>query len=95
MNSRTTGLLATIAAVILCGCPGLFLCVFGVAVAAGAPINTELNGVSNTTSLPQAYGVGMLCVALIFILIPIAVGFFTLRTKPTPPSPSEPIPPAS
>jgi hypothetical protein len=54
-----------------------------------------LNGVSGTTSLPQAYGVGMLCVALIFILIPIAVGFFTLRTKPTPASPREPIPPAS
>ncbi len=95
MNARSKGLLATIAAVILCGCPGLFLCIFGGLAAAGAPVNTELNGVTNSTTIPPAYGVGMLCIALIFILIPVAVGFFTLRTKPTPPSTNEPIPPAS
>jgi hypothetical protein len=106
MNSRTGGIIATIAAVVLCGCPGLFLCVFGAAMAAGAPINTEMNGVSQTLPPSPATGVGLLCVALIFILIPILVGFFTLRKKaevtpappmpPMPPAPpSEPLPPTS
>ena len=95
MNSRTIGILATIASVILCGCPGLFMCIFGGLVAAGQPINTELNGVSDTTTFPVAYGVGMLCVALVFVVIPFAVAFFTLRRKPAPVMPGEPLPPAS
>ena len=95
MNSRTKGLVATIAAVVLCGCPGLFLCIFGGLVTAGAPVTTELNGVSSSSTLPAAYGVAMLCLALIFILIPVAVGFFTLRSKPTPPVTTEPLPPAA
>jgi hypothetical protein len=95
MDARTKGILATIASIILCGCPGLFLCVFGGLVAVGAPVNTELNGVSNSTTVPAAYGVAMLCVAVVFILIPIAVAFFTLRRKPAPPTPvtNEPLPP--
>lgn len=97
MDSRSKGLLATLAAVVLCGCPGLFMCVFGALVAAGAPVNTELNGVSSSTQLPASVGVALLCLAVIFILIPVVVAFFTLRTKKTaaPPVPSEPIPPAS
>jgi hypothetical protein len=96
MDSRSKGILATIASVILCGCPGLVLCIIGGAVAAGAPVTTELNGISNSTTVSPVVGVGLLCVALIFILIPVAVGFFTLRSKPTPPSTTnEPMPPAS
>ena len=37
----------------------------------------------------------MLCLSLIFIAIPIAVGFFTLRKKPQPLVDNEPIPPVS
>ncbi len=95
MNSRTTAIVATIASVVLCGCPGLFLCVFGALSAAGAPVTTELNGVSNTQTLPSSYGFAMLCVALVLILIPVAVGFFTLRKKPAPPTTGEPLPPAA
>jgi hypothetical protein len=98
MDARSKGILATIASVILCGCPGLFLCVFGGLIAVGAPVNTELNGVSSSTQLPPAAGAALLCVALILILIPIAVAFFTLRKKPTapiPPTNNEPLPPAS
>lgn len=95
MNSRNTAIIATVAAVVLCGCPGLFLCIFGGLVAAGAPVTTQLNGVSNTSTLPASYGIGMLCLALILILIPVAVGFFTLRRKPAPPTTNEPLPPAS
>ncbi len=97
MDTRTKGIIATVASVILCGCPGLFLCVFGGLVAAGAPVTTELNGVSSSTTLPVWMGVTGLCLALILILIPVVVGFFTLRKKPAPApvAPVEPIPPAS
>ena len=46
------------------------------------PYSTEINGVTDTGVLPSTYGFGMLCLALILILIPVAVGFFTLRNKP-------------
>lgn len=93
--NRTTAIIATVASAVLCGCPGLFLCIFGGLVAAGAPVNTELNGVSNTTTLPASYGIGMLCLALILILIPVVVGFVTLRNKPAATVTNTPIPPAS
>ena len=83
MTNRNTGIIATIAAVVLCGCPGLFLCIFGAVTATGnMPYSTEINGVSNSGMLPSSYGVVMLCLSLILILIPAAVGFFTLRKKP-------------
>ncbi len=98
MDSRTKGIIATVAAVILCGCPGLFLCIFGGLAATGAPVTTTLNGVSNSAPLPATTAIALLCLGIFFILIPIAVGFFTLRQKPqapTPPAPSEPLPPAN
>ena len=96
MDSRSKGLIATIASVILCGCPGLFLCIFGAVGATGMPIETTINDVSSSAPMPLGLAIGMLCVALIFMLIPVAVGFFTLRSKPTPPvRMSEPLPPAS
>ncbi len=98
MDSRTKGIIATVAAVILCGCPGLFLCIFGGLAAAGAPVTTTLNGVSNSAPMPTTSAIALLCLGIVFILIPIAVGFFTLRNKAgaaTPPTPSEPIPPAN
>jgi hypothetical protein len=93
MNNKNTGMIATIAAVVLCGCPGLFLCIFGAVTASGnMPYNTEINGISNSGILPSSYGAAMLCLALIFILIPVAVGFFTLRKKP---ETSQDLPPVS
>ncbi len=92
MNSKNTGMIATIATAVLCGCPGLFLCVFGLASAFGAGTFTlgDEGG-----QIPPAYGVGILCVSLIFIAIPIVVGFVTLRKKPEAPASNEPMPPAS
>ena len=29
MDDKTKGIVATIAAIVLCGCPGLFMCFFG------------------------------------------------------------------
>ena len=86
MQNRNNGIIATIAAVVLCGCPGLFLCLFGALTAAG-------QGTFNDSSLSPTVGFALLCVSLILILIPVGVGFFTLRKKPE--VTSDEIPPAS
>jgi hypothetical protein len=99
MDTKTKGIIATIAAVVLCGCPGLFMCVFGAVTATGnMPYNTEVNGVSNSGMMPASAGFVMLCFSLIFILIPIAIGFFMLRQKPEAAAEvhsDEPLPPTS
>ena len=76
MQNKNTGIIATIAAVVLCGCPGLFMCLFGALTAAG-------QGTFNDSSLSPSVGFVLLCLSLIFILIPVGVGFFTLRKKPS------------
>lgn len=99
MDKRTTGLIATIASVLLCGCPGIFLCIFGAATALGGGTMT----LGDTTEpLDPTYGYVFLCLSLIFIAIPFVVGFATLRKKPQVPAPgiiepidNEPLPPAS
>jgi len=89
MNNKNTGIIATIAAVVLCGCPGLFLCLFGALTAIG-------KGTFNDSSLSPSVGFVLLCLSLIFILIPVGVGFFMLRKKPeVAVTPDTPIPPAS
>lgn len=94
--NKNTGMIATIAAAFLCGCPGLFMCIFGAVTATGnMPYTTELNGVSSSGTMPAGAGIAMLCFSFILILIPIAVGFFTLRKKPAAATINEPIPPAS
>ena len=87
MTNKNTGIIATIATVVLCGCPGLFLCLFGAITAAG-------QGTFNNASLSPTVGYALVCLALILILIPGAVGFFTLRKKPDV-EPVDNIPPAS
>jgi integral membrane sensor domain MASE1 len=86
--NKNTGMIATIASVVLCGCPGLFMCLFGALTASG-------NGTFNEQSLSPTVGFILLCLSLIFIVIPIAVGFFTLRKKSATATTNEPIPPAS
>jgi len=74
MNNKNTGMIATIAAVVLCGCPGLFMCLFGAITATG-------NGSFNEQSLSPGVGIALVCFSLILVLIPIGVGFFTMRKK--------------
>ncbi len=99
MNNRNTGMIATIATALLCGCPGLLSLCWGITSAAasfipGADIN--INGSSSPQSALFA-GVGGLCLGIIFIAIPVIVGFVTLRKKPAAAAPvnNEPLPPAS
>ena len=86
MNNKNTGIIATIAAVLLCGCPGLFMCLFGALTAAG-------QGTFNDASLSPTVGYVLVCLSLIRVLIPVGVGFFMLRKKPE--ATTEEVPPAS
>lgn len=97
MDKKNTGLIATIASALLCGCPGLFLCIFGAVAATGnLPYNTEFNGITQAGTVSPAAGAVLLCLALLFILIPVVVGFVTLRKKPQAILPiDEPLQPAS
>jgi len=88
MDTKTKGIVATVASVVLCGCPGLFICLFGALTASG-------NGTFNNQSLSPTVGFVLLCLSLIFIIIPIVVGFFMLRKKPEAVSTNDPIPPVS
>ncbi len=92
MDNKTKGIIATVAAVLLCGCPGLFLCIFGAATAFGG--GTYSLG-SDTGNIPPTTGYVLLCLSIIMIIIPVVVGFFMLRKKPGVPASNEPLPPAS
>ena len=81
MDTKTKGIVATIASVVLCGCPGLFVCFGGAisAVVSQTPNATiDIMG-SSDPNMALAAGIGSVCGGLILILIPVAVGFFTLR----------------
>lgn len=97
MNNKNTGLIATIASVVLCGCPGLFMCFFGAlstfaSFVPGADINV---GGSSDPAAATAMGIGSICASIILIAIPIAVWYFMMRKKPAETSSNEPLPPAS
>jgi hypothetical protein len=113
MDKRTTGLIATIATALLCGCPGLVgLCLGGTSVLASFIPGAEIDVFgSNDPAAATSMGIVFLCLSVIFIAIPIVVGFVTLRRKPgvvapivtpitepkppVPPVDDEPLPPAS
>jgi len=92
MDNKTKGIVATVAAVLLCGCPGLFLCIFGAATAFGG--GTFTLG-SESGNIPPTTGYVLLCLSIIMVLIPLVVGFFMLRKKPEKSIGNEPLPPAS
>lgn len=94
--NKNTGIIATVATALTCGCCGLFMCIFGAVTATGnMPYNTDVNGVQSSGMMPPAAGIAMLCFSVILIIIPIAVGFFTLRKKPEDIVSNEPLPPAA
>jgi len=97
MDKKTTGLIATIAAVVLCGCPGLFMCFFGsTSILASQMPGADIDVMgSSDPAAAMTMGLVFLCASLIFILIPILVGFFMLRKKPEAIVSDEPLPPTS
>lgn len=98
--NRTVAIILTIVSVLCCACPGFGLCIAGIMGLAGVPFTTTLNDTSTTAPISTQMAVGLICLSVILIIIPIVVGFFTLRKKPAPAAPvvtgfDGPIPPAS
>jgi phosphotransferase system glucose/maltose/N-acetylglucosamine-specific IIC component len=97
-ENKTWPIVGTVAAILLCGCPGLSLCLFGAYTATGNMPDFFSN---YGGSLPGWIGFALLCVAIIFIAIAVVVPILLLRKKkPATPAedilpPQEPLPPAS
>lgn len=83
MDKRTTSIIATVVATLLCGCPGLFSICWGGMFAIISQIpGAEINVMGSSDPTQALYtGLGALCGGFLLVLIPVAVGFFTLRKK--------------
>lgn len=81
MNRKTVGIIATLAATLLCGCPGLFLCLFGSLAALGFPVTTAINDQISMQAIPTWVAYAALLVSLLLILTPVVVGMITLRRR--------------
>ncbi len=98
MQNRTAAIVITVVTSLACLCAALFACGFGAPIAMGNPVTTTVNGQETQQTLPAVVGYVLLCLSLILILIPVAVGFFTLRKKSeavVAANFNEPMPPAS
>ncbi len=96
MQNRTIGVIATVVTALACGCLSIFSCVWGAIIASGRPVDVTVNGQATQQTFPAWIGYFLLCLTLLMILVPVAVGVFTLRKKPTATSNiNEPMPPAS
>jgi formate hydrogenlyase subunit 3/multisubunit Na+/H+ antiporter MnhD subunit len=101
--NKTLAIVGTIAAILLCGCPGLSICAASIVTVAGyMPYTTTINGFTTTGTAPVWLGVVGLCLSVIFVAIAVLVPVLTLRKKKGAPEPAmdilppqEPLPPAS
>lgn len=82
MQNRTIGIIATVLTALVCGCSSLFSCIWGFAIASGNPIDVTVNGTTTPQTFSPTVGYTLLCISLIMVLVPVAVGYFTLRRKP-------------
>ena len=93
MANRTTGIIITIVAVLLCGCPGLaFLC-----NALFALIQYFFNYQTffDYGNSALYWGIGGICGGIIGIIIAVVVAYFMLRKKKEDTTiTNEPLPPA-
>lgn len=95
MDKRTLGIILTVGTVLFCGCPGVFICLFGGLSAAGlGTYTTDVLGTTGSGNMPAWSGFGLLCLGLILIAIPIVIGILMLR-KPKAAAPVDIVPPAS
>jgi len=98
VDKRSTGIIATVATVLLCGLPGLLsLCIGLVTAGVGFIPGAEIDMFgSNEPRSALFTGLGLLCLGVIGVAIPVAVGIVTLRKRSVPepePLSDEPIPP--
>jgi preprotein translocase subunit SecF len=95
MNNKNTSLIATIVAVVLCGCPGLFgLCFGAVSLLASFVPGAEIDVFgSSDPAAATTMGLVALCLSIVFIAIPVIVWFVTRRKEPATMPDNEPLPP--
>jgi hypothetical protein len=81
MDKKQIGIIATIATVLLCGCPGLFsLCMGATFAVVGMIPGAEID-MAGSSDPASAIGLGLggICIGVLFIAIPIVIGVVTLR----------------
>lgn len=83
MQNRTIGIIVTVLTTLLCGCASLMSCIWGFMTASGTPINVTANGTTTPQTFSPTIGYTLLCLSLLMILVPVVVGFFALRRKPS------------
>ena len=81
MQNRTLAIVITAITALACGCASIFSCVWGFLIASGQPIDVTTNGVTTPQVLPPTIGYALVCLTILMILVPVAVGFFTLRKR--------------
>ena len=81
MDKKTIGIIATVVTAFLCGCASIFSCVWGFIIVSGQPIDVTSSGITTPQTLSPTIGYVLLCLTVIMIAVPVAVGFFTFRKK--------------
>jgi len=81
MKTKTGGIIATLATLLLCGAPGLILFFMG---AAGILTQPPSSQTESTAAIGFATFSVFICGGLLLMLVPPVVAFFTLRRKSTP-----------
>jgi hypothetical protein len=93
MSNRTTAIIITVVAVLLCGCPGLALMCGG--LLSLIDYGAGFGYIATDQNTYYGYIFGGLCGGIVLIAIAVIVGFLVLRKKKEVlPSSDEPIPPA-
>jgi len=91
MDRRTGGIIGTIVSALLCGVPGIVLACMGLIAVAGGQ-SPEILGDSAKWQSTMIGAVAFLIGGVVLILIPLIVGFFSLRKRP---SAAPSVPPAA
>jgi len=95
MENRSTAIILTVLATLLCGFPGLCVCLYGALTALGlGTYDLDIGSFTSSGGTPALVGVVALCLGLLLTLIPVIVGIVTLRRKKIVTNINEPIPPA-
>ena len=82
MEKRTVGIIGLVITILLCGLPGLCgLCAGPIFVFAGLVPGSDIDIMgSSDPGAAIAYGIGTLCISVIFVAIPIVIGFLMFLT---------------
>lgn len=86
MKTKTGGIIATLATLVLCGLPGLILLCIGAIWTISPPPATRTDNSGYVVFIYATF----ICGGLLLMLIPLVVGFFTLRKK-SPSVPARPV----